>query len=140
MLRFHMRVHSGDAPLAEGPALPSSGGALATVRPTGPLPPLAVTFDDALAALGQLARLDVEPDGFFTWVSARGPDDWKLEGQLVDAGPALMYVELKGRVPGDVLDDVLTTLGWPAAPLVFELVRAGVFLAEPAFRRWAEGQ
>jgi hypothetical protein len=114
-----------------------AGQKLDTVRPATALEPLAISFEEVVAALAELPRLDVEPDGFFTWVSKDGPADWKLEGQLVDAGRALMYVELKARVPSEVFDQVITTLGWPTSRLLFELVREGVWVEEAVFRQWA---
>jgi hypothetical protein len=32
---------------------------------------------------------------------------------------------------------LLATLSWPRTPLVFQLVRAAVFLEEVEFRRWS---
>jgi hypothetical protein len=137
MLSFHTRIHAHCGSLEPVGVVTVAGQNLDTVRPTTALETLAVTFEDVVAALTELPRLDVEPDGFFTWTSAAGPDDWKLEGQLVDAGRALMYVELKATVPSEMLDQVITTLGWPESRLLFELVREGVFVEEPVFRQWA---
>jgi hypothetical protein len=137
MLSFHTRVHALAGSLEPAGVITVAAQSIDTVRPATALETLTATFDEVVAALAELPRLDVEPDGFFTWTSATGPDDWKLEGQLVDAGRALMYVELKGTVPADVLDQVLTTLGWPKSRLLFELVREGVYVEEPGFRQWA---
>ena len=138
MLSFHARVHAHPGSLEPVGAVTVAGQDLDTVRPVAALDTLAVAFDDVVKALGRLPRLDVEPDGFFTWTSAAGPGDWKIEGQLVDAGTALMYVELRAQVPSDVLDDVVRALGWPESPLLFELVREGVFVEEAVFRQWAD--
>ena len=138
MLSFHTRIHALTGSLEPAGVITVGGQNFDTVRATSALDTHAVTFDAVVAALAELPRLDVEPDGFFTWVSTAGLDDWKVEGQLVDAGPALMYVELKATVPTDMFDQVIATLGWPESRLLFELVRAGVFVEEPAFRKWAQ--
>jgi hypothetical protein len=120
MLRFTASIHacSADAPPAQ---------------------PLAATFDDVLAQLSRLPRLFIEPDGSFVW---RGTDDdgqpWQLDGNLIDRGEVLDYVELKGTCPSERLDDVLRALGWPQNLIVFQLPRLGVFLIEEEFRRQAE--
>lgn len=99
---------------------------------------LAVRFDDVLDELAKLPRLFIEPDGSFVW---RGTSDdglaWQLDGNLIDRGEQLDYVEIKGRCPSERLDDILRTLGWPQAALAFQLPRQGVFLTEEAFRRQA---
>ncbi len=105
------------------------------VIPAGELSrPLPVRFDDVLTQLEQLPRLFIEPDGSFIWIGPRGPQQWKLDGQLHDSASGLMTVELKISGTDPALDDVLRTLGWPAAPVVFELVREGVYLDEANFR------
>ncbi len=100
--------------------------------------PLAVSFDEATAKLGALPRLFIEPDGSFVW---RGTTDagqtWQIDGNLIDRGDVLDYVELKGTCPAERLDDVLLALGWPEAPVAFQLPRLGQFLTEGAFRRQA---
>jgi hypothetical protein len=99
---------------------------------------LAATFDDVLAQLSRLPRLFIEPDGSFVW---RGTDSdgqpWQLDGNLIDSGDALDYVELKGNCPSERLDDVLRTLGWPQSQLSFQLPRLGMYLAEAKFRQEA---
>jgi len=100
--------------------------------------PLAVTFDDAAAALAVLPRMFLEPDGSFVW---RGQDGgggaWQLDGNLIDRGKVLDRVELKGICPPERLDEVLAALGWPQSSVAFQLPRRGVFLTEAAFRRQA---
>ena len=99
---------------------------------------LAVGFDDVLAELAKLPRLFIEPDGSFVWrgTSVDG-QEWQLDGNLVDRGQTLDYVEIKGRCPSERLNDILRTLGWPQAALAFQLPRQGVVLSEEAFRRQA---
>ncbi len=99
---------------------------------------MAVSFDDVLAELAQLPRLFIEPDGSFVW---RGRDNdgdaWQVDGNLIDRGEALDYLELKGSCPAERLDEILRPLGWPDRPLLFQLPRQGVFLTEEEFRRQA---
>ena len=99
---------------------------------------LAVRFEEALAGLSELPRLFIEPDGSFVW---RGTTEegqaWQLDGNLIDRGDVLDYVELKGVCPSERLDDVLRMLGWPECQLAFQLPRLGVFLTEAEFRRQA---
>jgi hypothetical protein len=99
---------------------------------------LSVTFEAAQAHLASLSRLFIEPDGSFVW---RGTDsmgrEWQVDGNLIDRGDVLAYVELKGCCPADRFDELLTALGWPEQPLVFQLPRRGVVLDEEEFRRLA---
>ncbi len=104
------------------------------LHPAVPLPP----FDRALHHLSLLPRLFIEPDGSFVWPGTADDDQpWQLDGNLIDRGDVLDYVEVKGSCPSERLDEVLRVLGWPEAPLTFQLPRIGVFLAEDAFRRQA---
>src|SRR5262245_37857862 len=118
MLKFHVSVHGG----------------VATATKT-----LSVTFEEAFSALERLDRLFIEPDGSFVWTGV-GPlgESWQFDGNLIDQGNCLAYVELKGRCPGEQLDLLLVALGWPAANLAFQLTQRGVFVSEPEFRQLAE--
>ena len=117
MLIFAASVHGSDG---EGPC------------------PLSVTFEYALAALELLPRLFIEPDGSFVWTgTAEDGQPWQIDGNLIDQGDRLAYVELKGRCPEAQLDLLLKALGWPQAKLAFHIVRKGVALDEVAFRRLA---
>ena len=49
----------------------------------------------------------------------------------------LVYVEAKGSCPADAFDQLLRAVGWPAVPLVFQLIREGLYLDEATFRRYA---
>ena len=103
--------------------------------------PLSVTFDRALVALNQFDRMFIEPDGSFVWagVSSDG-ERWQVDGNLIDRGDYLAYVELKGRCPEAQLNQILDALGWPEAALAFELTRRGVVVDEEEFRRLAANQ
>ena len=99
---------------------------------------MAVTFEIATTELAALPRMFIEPDGSFVW---RGASDagqaWQIDGNLIDRGNVLDYVELKGTCPAERLDDILRILGWPESPLAFQLPRLGRFLTEEAFRQQA---
>jgi hypothetical protein len=117
MLTFQVLVHGSSQP---------SGGALP------------VSFDQALAALERLDRLFIEPDGSFVWagMTAEG-EAWQVDGNLIDRGECLAYVELKGVCPVAQFDSLLPALGWPQFGLAFQLQKRGVFLNEAEFRRLA---
>jgi hypothetical protein len=99
---------------------------------------LQVTFDEALAALEQLDRLFIEPDGSFVWTGAAADGGaWQVDGNLIDQGERLAYVELKGACPEDRFDRLLAAVGWPEARLVFQLQQSGMLVDEAEFRRRA---
>ena len=114
MLKFHVHVAAGEHPAATMPS-----------------------FDAALADLAQLPRLFIEPDGSFLWAGDEQGQPWQVDGNLIDRGDALAYVELKGCCPEDRLNELLTACGWPASPLAFQLPRRGINLSEAAFRALA---
>jgi hypothetical protein len=92
------------------------------------------SFEEVAAALAALPRMFIEPDGAFVWV-ASGEPTWQLDGVLYDGAAGLWYVELKGRCPQAQFDELLRSLGWPEAPVRFQLVREAATLDEDAFRR-----
>jgi hypothetical protein len=97
-----------------------------------------VSFDTAFSRLELLPRFFIEPDGSFVWRgNADDGQDWQLDGNLIDRGDVLDYVEVKGACPSERLDEILTALGWPDVPLAFQLPRLGVLLTEEEFRRQA---
>lgn len=114
MLKFTVSVLG----LAEGAALP-------------------VTFDEALASLELLSRMFIEPDGSFVWTGDDGGERWQVDGNLIDRGECLAYVELSGCCPESRFDEVLGALGWPESPLWFQLPRRGVTHSEAEFRQLA---
>lgn len=117
MLQFHAMIH-GDADGRAGP--------------------LIATFDDAMEALAALTRLFIEPDGSFVWVQSEADGTaWQVDGNLLDQGPSLAYVEIAGRCPEGALDQLLAALGSASQRLIFQLPRQSVFLDEAAFRRLA---
>ena len=100
--------------------------------------PLVVPFDDVLTALGVLPRMFIEPDGSFVW-TGEGKDRtrWQVDGNLIDRGDVLAYVDVNGCCPEKHFDDLLRAFGWPEAPLAFQLTRSGQTLEEAAFRELA---
>jgi hypothetical protein len=117
-----------------------------------PAESFAVTWEDAAATLHQLPRMIFEPDGSFVVTGARAepppasrvvPDPgqsstpWQVDGHLFDFAGRLHRVELRGECPQDVFDELLRCVGWPAQPLVFEMMREGVTLDEREFRERA---
>ena len=94
------------------------------------------TFEEVVDSLSSLPRMFIEPDGAFVWVGS-AESAWQLDGTLYDGPGRLWYVELKGRSPLDDFNRLLSTLGWPETPLVFQLVREAVLLDEAQFRHVA---
>ena len=88
--------------------------------------------------MATLPRMFIEPDGSFVWTGEQAGQSWQVDGVLYDEGPALSYVEMSGRCPANEFDQFLAALGWPAAPVMFQLMEAGVFLSEPTFRSFAQ--
>ena len=99
--------------------------------------PLTTGFDEALARLAALPRLYAEPDGSFVWTSPAVDRPWQVDGNLFERDGRVLLADLKGSCPAVEFDRLLSAFGWPAEPLMFELVRAGVFLDEQTFRRHA---
>jgi hypothetical protein len=95
-----------------------------------------ITFEEALAALVKLPRLDAEPDGFFVIAGGQGASHWRVSGQLFDFGGRLHRVELNGECPAEAFDALVACFG-EADQLAFELVREGVALDATNFRQWA---
>jgi len=111
------------------PALAAGPAALAGTFPVG--------FEAVLEHLEKLPRMVVEPDGAIVWRGASAAADWQVEGTLRERQGRLASCELQGTCPPEALDRLLSAAGWPATAVMFELVRAGVFLEEPTFRRHA---
>lgn len=119
MLRFHA--------LVEG----KSGEAACSLR---------VTFDQAMQALETFPRMFIEPDGSFVWTGDTAAGDrFQVDGNLIDCGPSLAYVELKGHCAVEQFEALLAALGWPQQELLFQLLDQGVLLDEREFRLLAGG-
>jgi hypothetical protein len=65
---------------------------------------------------------------------------WQIDGNLIDRGDSLAYVELKGRCPKEQFDRLLAAFGWPQAALSFQLPQRGLLLSEAEFRQLATNQ
>ncbi|QDU26076.1 hypothetical protein ETAA8_11490 [Anatilimnocola aggregata] len=92
------------------------------------------TFDDALAALGDMPRLYTELDGSFVWTSPPEVERWQLFGCLYDRGRELAYVDLYGTCDRQALARLLDCLRG-SAPLMIQQRAAGLFYAEDSFGR-----
>lgn len=136
-LRFHANIFARPPHAADGDSVKLRGVELPTLRSQTFDAFFPLTFEQAYDALAQLPRIDVEPDGFFVISGDHDGNRWQLDGHLYDFGDRLHRVELHGDCPRESLDAILACLGWPAAPLAFELVMEGVALDEAAFREFA---
>ena len=99
--------------------------------------PFAVSFEEVAEKLTRLERMDFEPDGYFLWSGATGQDRWQVDGHLYDRAQRLLMVSLKGSCPPERFDKLLTAIGWPDTPLMFELVQEDVYVDEAGFRCYA---
>jgi periplasmic divalent cation tolerance protein len=144
--RFDIRVHHLPAIAAEGPSIPGPGDGTAGCLPTITVPaggqaePMVVSFDAALEAIGQLPDCYVEPDGSILWTGRDSEGRWQVDGNLFDRGGRVVFATLSGSCPRAEFDRLLACFGWPAEPLMIELVRAAVFVTEEVFRCLAAGE
>lgn len=136
---FEVTLHPRPVVAAGGPPLVDERGTWPTLTfPRDALgPPLAIGFDEALMGLAALPRAYAEPDGSFVWTSPADGIRWQVDGNLFERRGRVLLADLKGSCPPAALDRLLAVLGWPGQPLMFELVRAGVFVDEETFRRHA---
>jgi hypothetical protein len=143
MLELHANVYALPYCTCDGPLVLLRGLNLPTLRSEASGPPaflatLPVAFEEMQAALLELPRSDCEPDGFFLITGHEDDKFWRLNGHMHEYEGQMHRVELNGECPAATFDDVLRTMGWPAAELVFELVKEGVTLREKEFRAWAD--
>jgi hypothetical protein len=137
LYHFHSNVFACPSHATGGNAIELRGLSIATLRAQPFDAYLPVTFEQAIAALSKLPRLDAEPDGFFVIAGDHDGRRWQVDGHLFDFGMRLHRVELHGECPPAEFDALLRSVGWPEARLAFELVMEGVALDEAAFRQWA---
>ena len=137
--RFDVSLHPLSGAAIAGPPLVDRHGTWPTIVPPGESAgmTMASDFDEALAGLAALEQAFVEPDGSFVWVGPGGEGRWQIDGNAYERHGRVLVVETKGTCPVDVLDRFLAVWGWPEQPLAVQLVRAGVFVDEPTFRRHA---
>lgn len=142
MYSLQVVIHVRPQGLEFGPSLRLSGRQVTTLKvlSTQLSLPFLVSFETACERLEKLPRMFCEPDGSFVWVANEVARNWQLDGNLVDGPAGLMYVELAGKCPPSAFDQLLSCLGWPETPLVFQLVREAVFLDEVEMRRLGEAR
>lgn len=137
MYQFRIHIHPRGSEAKARESVVLGGQEVAPLAVEGSPSSFHVTFDRASEILATLPRMFIEPDGAFVWTGEAGGQRWQVDGVLYDEGPRLAYAELAGRCPPNEFDQFLAALGWPAAPVMFQLVQEGVFIGEEQFRRWA---
>ena len=139
MLSFHISIHARSAEVTEGKDVKLDRGEFRSlaVPQVALATPFQTSFEEAGAALAKLDRMFFEPDGSFVWTSS-AQSTWQVDGNLFDRNGRLLFVDLKGSCPSEQFDRLLSALGWPATPMMFQLVREAVFLDEAEFRRYAD--
>jgi len=137
MYKFRVNVHRRAADAGEEKRLTVGDRGIATLELKTRPENFHVTFDRASEILIALPRMFLEPDGSFVWTGEQEGQPWQVDGVLYDAGPTLAHVEMSGACPANEFDQFLAALGWPAAPVMFQLIQEGVFVSEEEFRRLA---
>lgn len=141
MLSFHTNVFAKPNSVSKGKDTTLRGKEYATlVDPNGGPPkfvePIPRSFEQIQQRLVEIPRMDIEPDGYFL-VAGGEPDRWQIDGHLYEYNGAMHRMEIHGRCPAEVFNELLACCGWPDAEMLFELVLEGVTLDEPSFRDWA---
>lgn len=137
--QFYVTLHARPIDARPVGVRPAAGRELAVLE----VPPGALgrgfdrSFEEVAELLGRFERMFFEPDGSFVWVAAANEPNWQLDGVVYDRDGRVLYVDLKGACPAPRLDQLLTVLGWPDVPVMFQLVREAVFLDEATFRNYA---
>jgi hypothetical protein len=139
VLSFHTTVQVRSSEVLQGAEIDLPAGRFRTLAAPheARAMPFGLSFEQAGEALGRLERMYFEPDGSFVWASTQSEPRWQVEGNLFDRNGHLLFADLKGSCPNEQFDRLLSALGWPETPLMFQLAREAVFLAEPEFRRYA---
>jgi len=140
MIAFQTTIHARPDGVAGGPLIDLGSRQVQTllVSPELLATPFKSSFEEAMAKLEQLPRLFIEPDGSFVWASSQVESDrWQIDGNLFDRNGRLLFVDLKGTCLAEQFDQLLTALGWPETPVMFQLTREAVFLDEAEFRKFA---
>jgi hypothetical protein len=136
---LHFIVESAPTQLMPGPHVDVMGLAGIRLLPTLQFlqqergRPLRVSFDHVAEGLRREPGVFWEPDGSFVWWRHEPPV--RLQGQLADGVTNLQHVELSGTLTEDMFDRLVALCrDDPATNLVFQLVRAGVYVNEPSLR------
>ncbi|HEY4311516.1 MAG TPA: hypothetical protein VGN12_18860 [Pirellulales bacterium] len=139
MYKFHITLHARPVEAKPAASIEIAGRTIVTLAvPQEALSTcFRVTFEEASAALAQLPRLFIEPDGSFVWVSSSANNAWQLDGVLYDRDERLLFVDVKGSCPPEAFDQFLTALSWPETDVMMQLTREAVFVDEPTFRAFA---
>ena len=139
MYNFHITLHARPVEARPDGTLEIAGRAVSTLEvPQAALATcFRVSFEEASAALVQLPRMFIEPDGSFVWVSSSADVAWQVDGMLYDRDERLLFVDLKGTCPAEAFDQLLTAFGWPETEVMVQLMREAVFVDEPTFRKFA---
>lgn len=140
MLTFFVTVHALPPETAAGPEIVVGSQSLRTLgvdRQRLQDTTFTCSFEEASTRLAALERMYCEPDGSFVWVSSQDEPAWQVDGNLYDRNERLLFVDLKGTCPSQQFDRLLSALGWPDTPLMFQLTRDAIFLDEAQFRRYA---
>lgn len=133
---FEIAIHARPSEARPGPPHVDPWGRWPTLvfAPERLASPMQGDFDAFLETVATYERMYVEPDGSFVWVSPREGLSWQVDGNALERQGRLLSVDLKGSCPAAEFDRLLTACGWPGQPVVVQLVRAAVFLAEDVFR------
>jgi len=133
--RFHATVHARPwrFEFAESCVIEDRSVRPLRIAPEMLANPMAVSFEEAVAALEILPRMFIEPDGSFVWTSESGERSWQVDGVLYDRGGYLLFVDLRGECARPALRRLITGFGAEQTPVMFQLVRQAVFLDEEAF-------
>ena len=94
----------------------------------------AFDYDTLQSKLSEVARLYIEPDGSFVWVSSEDASR-RISGQITDDGERVLYLELRGKCRwNDLSTVVLKKLDWPETSLAFQLLPESLLVEEQQFR------
>ena len=138
LYRFRISIHArppGEIP-SRSIRLDGTEYQMLQLEPAQRTRPLQISFEEAVERLEQLPRMFVEPDGSFVWVGQQDASTWQLDGCLYDRDQHIVYVDVAGTCSPQQFDLLLSTFGWPDAPLIFQVVQQAVFLDERNFRNY----
>lgn len=91
-------------------------------------------YETLASKLAEIPRLYIEPDGSFVWVSSED-ESRRISGQITDDGSRVCYLELRGLcLWSDLTTVLLSSLGWPATTLAFQLMPESLLVTEDQFR------